>query len=315
MPRYFKALTLTKPNGGVHPAVIVDDVPLRKFKPDDPFTPKAYDGLTDESSYSHYAWAFLRRNRFYQSMLDRRSDDDDLALWGYKPSPESPEMFGLMEEKPYTQSHDEGQPVRWWGIHSFVENLTNDDLQPPRIRDKREFKSVQVQIVFDIDALQGPDMSIASLQTDIARAFLVEKATAAGFHTEDMNAKQKPQDKFKARLRNLLCVADLMSPQMMSTNGGPSIATWATGTAQPSIQEIGKHLTDAGVEKNSSAASALGSEAFTTIYSWVFLKWLQFDNWSDNLDEIRKRNQVAQNIAMQRRKVRQELAQKSASTK
>ncbi len=304
MSPFLKALT--KAHSSVHPTSAIDDIPLRKFKPDGPFTSASYDGLTDNSAYSNYAWAFLRRNRFYQSMIDRRSDNDDLAFWGHKPSPESPAIFGLVDEKPYVESHDEGQPVRWWGIHSFVERLMDDTYQRPDMHAKRDFKSAQIHVVFDIDALMGPKRSAVHLQASIARAFLLEKAVAADFHIEDAKP-QKPQDKHKSRLRSMLHIADLVSPQIVSDDGkAPIGATWVTGTTAPTQQYIAKALTNAaGAEVTPTSISALGSEAFDYIYGWAFLKWLQFDNWTDKLSDIAAQNKAAQELATQRRKARQ----------
>lgn len=60
-----------KKHRGLHPPLVAEYLPKKKWlKIPSPNNENVYWGLTDQSSYTEYAWAFLRRNRFYQQLCD-----------------------------------------------------------------------------------------------------------------------------------------------------------------------------------------------------------------------------------------------------
>lgn len=216
----------------VHPELLADHIPACKFKSEDRVSENSYDNLTDDSKFSDYAWAFLRRNRFYQALVDKRNDAIGLELWGHKPSTESPAIYGLTDLKPYDEPSGKGVPLTWWGIHSFAERHTKPHTQRKGVRDKIDFKKAQVHFVFDIDAVLGPGTTAIDIQVKIASNILFKLASDA-----DFNKGKRLQKPPKAHLRSMLRVADLLSPERdVKLNDGEN-----AGDVAPLLWDIELH--------------------------------------------------------------------------
>ena len=197
---------LTRARGDVHPEQMAEFVPVHLFKPKYDDNPVSYDSLTDVSSYSDYAWAFLRRNRFYQNKFDQNKKFrmfQDIRLWGYTPPSEYAEPYwGLMSDKegntkPYWENHGAGDKVLWEAIHGFyyffsdrngIERNIIEKYKIPRVipcetapgmsfgvteRNQRAF-------VFDADAMLGPGSTTIDIQLSIARAILLNDIKQLG---------------------------------------------------------------------------------------------------------------------------------------
>lgn len=108
--------------------------------------------LTGQDSYNEFAWEFLRRNRFYQAMLDGRKRQVPDSKWGYAWHPDAIRTHGLVRLKPYEEAYGDGDPPAWIGLDSFAEMLPTSvgmafktvpiDLRPG-----------QVAVVFDVAGL------------------------------------------------------------------------------------------------------------------------------------------------------------------
>lgn len=79
--------------------------------------------LSVQSSYHEFAWECLRRNRFYQALVDQRINAVPDAEWGYRWHASAPRSHGLVRIKPYCETYHEGNPPAWIGLDSFAERL------------------------------------------------------------------------------------------------------------------------------------------------------------------------------------------------
>lgn len=105
--------------------------------------------LDEYTPYSVFAWEFLRRNRYYQALVDRRKNAPPLDVWGYQWHESVPFTHGLIKLKPYWEAYQEGEPPMWQGLDDFL-------IQLPQSIDlaEREFTTKlrpgQIAVVLDI---------------------------------------------------------------------------------------------------------------------------------------------------------------------
>ncbi len=271
---------LKQSHGGVHPELLDQVIPDKAFKTDDRNNPDSYDHLTDKSLFSDYAWAFLRRNRFYQSEADKNRPDYSIELWGYQSHPGTPANCGLMKHKPYHELHDQGVTLEWEGIHSFFERHTAHYSQQPSSRSKLDYPTTQFHVVFDMDDVLGPSANAIDIQLSLTREILLKRAAKMGLNPT--MPVQQPDKKMKARLRSMLRVADLFSPERKTPDGDELVWDINAKPSMPSVAkrllpcDLGKCVTD---EQKAKKASALTNDAYKAIYHWELLNWLRFDPW------------------------------------
>jgi hypothetical protein len=134
----------TRPRKAIHP----ESTKLFNYKPSELTTTH----LSVQSSYSEFAWEFLRRNRFYKALVDRHEKHLTELQWGYRWRPEVSRTHGLVRIKPYTESYAEGEPPAWMGLDSFAEQLpTKVGLRSESV--SIELRPGQVAVVFDLAGL------------------------------------------------------------------------------------------------------------------------------------------------------------------
>lgn len=275
---------------GVHPELMADFVPLRVFKPKYDADPDCYDDLTDKSPFSFYSWAFLRRNRFYQNSFDMTKPQyANIELWGYRPSTNSPAIHGLMITKGYWENGPTAKaPLKWEGIHSFYDSFSDFRRRPKRPEERIEIPNVQIPFVFDIDSLLGPNCSAIDIQLQIARAIMLDRAQKLGIDVHQRNPEPiEGVIELKQRLRMLLRIADLLSPQRQdldpsSDPGGERQIVWETGRKAPSQGEIASRLPQVGKRQNTAKSMEISkavTEAYELMYEWRFLELLSYDHW------------------------------------
>lgn len=285
----------------VHPAVI----PMPNNKDE-------YGTLTDDSLYSEYAWAFLRRNRYYQRFIDHKSSDESMGDWGYLGCADRTPSFGLVSKKPYHEKFADGIAVKWQGLHDFYpQGMRRSGPIQSRLTELDWPKS-QIAVIFDIGPLLGENATAIDQQISLARIYLREIAKQSGF-----SSFERVRAPSKALLRAQLRIADLLSaPKDVSiatdsaARGKPAKKT-VVDTAIPSklftVGDLldekllplfdlkkfakGTHVDSTGGIKMANAnsgrqkavllkrASELAGHAWDNIYNWKFLRWLQFDNW------------------------------------
>jgi hypothetical protein len=177
--------------------------------------------------------------------------------------------------------HDEGVAIEWEGIHSFYELHCLRTSQQPSSRANLDFPAIQFQVVFNLDDVLGPSANAIDIQLSLAREILLARATKMGL-TPTMRVQQPDKD-MKTRLRSMLRVADLLSPEKRKS-GADYELVWDIN-ARPSLQAVAKRLLPCDLGKSVSddqkakKASALANDAFKAIYHWELLNWLRFDPW------------------------------------
>ncbi len=303
---------LAKPFGGLHPEVVANYTPVRAVKIPRKNTADEYGGLTDSSTYSEYAWAFLRRNRFYQRFIDE--DEKHIFTfsdWGYLSYPEAKPSFGLDVIKPYYDPFNWTPKVRWNGIHTFADRLSDVYPRHQGLLDIDQ-PGTQVAVVFDIDALLGTNTTALEHQIKMAEKRLWALSEAAGIRRKALG-----KDPDKHLLRAQLRVADLISnpAEIRSAQSSKQdLSIFQDEAGRLSISEIAmnflpefdikeskqkahpKSINDqmlASVNLNAAQAalanktsrikrvSTLLSAAWNNIYNWQCLNLLQYDDWSD----------------------------------
>lgn len=211
--------------GCIHPRLVANYKSIKPLKPPRKNTADQYGSLNDESTYSEYAWEFLRRNRFYQVMIDQVTPSFNLDDWAYKAAPSYAPSCGLLEPyKHYSENFDDNNPPRWesfWQIASRTQDAM-------AFRRHRKFTAVdypdlQVAIVLDLVPIFGPGTIGLRKQAEIAIK-KVEECLKKG------NSVPEPDDtddygsaycKNKGDLRRYLRLADLLScPQAVKTDDG-----------------------------------------------------------------------------------------------
>lgn len=110
--------------------------------------------LDQYSSHAEFAWEFLRRNRFYQALVDKRKDVPPLDDWGFKWHPNAEPTHGLVKVKPYWEAYYEGEPPQWRGLDDFLAQLPKD-CDPTRREFKTTLQPGQIAIVLDIGGTFG----------------------------------------------------------------------------------------------------------------------------------------------------------------
>ena len=108
--------------------------------------------LSVQSSYHEFAWECLRRNRFYQALVDQRGNAIPDAEWGYRWQITAPRVHGLVRLKPYWEAYTEGDPPAWVGLDSFAEHLpVSVDMAPKSV--SLNLQPGQVAVVIDLAGL------------------------------------------------------------------------------------------------------------------------------------------------------------------
>jgi hypothetical protein len=308
---------VTKRHRGVHPPDVARPklpVPISEDNSE-----SSYWGLTDESSYAEYAWAFLRRNRYYQHLCDKRQPKIPLSIWGYRSSPDREWGYGLTRLKHYSTAYADGTP-QWDGIHPFVQQLGLLRVQQrarPGAGLSVDHPNDQVAIVFDLGPLLGRGTTVIDIQLELARAHL-HALTLAYSPDEvgeaDRESGVRPRGvtrPTKKLLRAHLRVADLLSsPERLAIAKEPDPESSAAKRIATALRNLSQNYSPTSPvplktsdivdliptydlkrtsqnkqslpskDQRLNRASELAGGAWENIYKWRMLGWLQFDDWS-----------------------------------
>jgi hypothetical protein len=124
---------LVRPTGKFHPEQVANFASDKVVALARSFTKNKYGNLTDKSTYVEYAWEFLRRNKFYQALIDAHTDDKvphyQLPSWGYRQSDGSEQNSeweyhcGLWREpyKHYSEAYSDD--LTWYPIEYLRQNM------------------------------------------------------------------------------------------------------------------------------------------------------------------------------------------------
>lgn len=204
------------PGKVVHPTLVANYTPKQQFKIPLQGDAKHYGSLTDESPFAEYAWEFLRRNRFYQAMIDDVNPSFNLDQWGYSAGPGHVSSCGLAEPyKHYAESYTENPPV-WWPLWA-IETRLQDTLKSRKFeRLDNDYPGLQVPFMFDVSPVFGPGSMGLQMQADLA-VMRIEKYLKSRNKPTPRGLVYRPG---KPKLRILLRLADLLSyPQKVESEG------------------------------------------------------------------------------------------------
>ena len=124
---------LKSPHSKFHPVQVADFQPDKSVCQKRSFTKNKYGNLNDQSTYAEYAWEFLRRNKFYQALIDTGTDNRaphyPLPSWGYRQSDASEQNSeweyhcGLWREpyKHYFEAYSDD--LGWYPIEYLRQNM------------------------------------------------------------------------------------------------------------------------------------------------------------------------------------------------
>lgn len=289
--------------GNVHPPAVAEFQPKEKIKAPGVKSAKAYGTLNDGSSYSEYAWEFLKRNRFYQAMVDKRTPAFDLAQWGYRPTPAHEVGFGLKHVKPYTESHADAIPD-WAPIAAWTERLQHTIDHFKNHQPQIEYPGEQVAVVFDLAPICGPGTIALQTQAALAVKFLERlvnerahistkvKAPAPARPASESSTEPLAEPKnrpSKRLLRSYLMIADLLTSTKPALDETLPVARQNTKPKMPTMEEVAKLLPH--YDENNGKAEKLtdaqrltraydyAGAAWGLIYGWECLNLLKFEDW------------------------------------
>lgn len=272
-----------RPRSEFHPHEVADQFPLHSFLPNEPGDASRYGILTDETPFRHYAWEFLRRNRFFQLQQDRQNrrqqgGDDDIE-WGFQPSQDRLPSTGLSNVVHYSRDYiSETVEKKWHGKPVVVQwEIATDMLSrltvPKRLRShsaELEYEESQVSIIFDLVSL-APGVAAIDLQLEIARERLIALAAMQG----NLLAK-RPSTPSRGKLRNLLRIVDLFSCPDRRTVGEVTETYFKKYKLVHELQLADKKSTKKSREGH---VGDLLDRAFSYVYGREYLQLLAFDPW------------------------------------
>ena len=227
--------------------------------------------LDIDLSYSELAWEFLRRNRFYQAMVDGHSKAQSVSKWGHQWDVRVPRTHGLARTKPYWETYQDGEPPSWLGLSSFAERLptsTSMDAKAVMV----ELQPGQVAVVFDVAGIIS-GQSPWDIQAWATRERLMEMCKR-DFHTTAIAGKPLHRKVLVRRLR----MFDLLSL------GGD----WSLERASVELQYRRKRTTqlhngkinpfqNLGKLETLTAAFDHANEAYRLVYRHEYMELLRGD--------------------------------------
>jgi hypothetical protein len=274
----------------IHPAQLSFFKPKLKVPNPKNRNSKSYGFLDDNSSYAKYAWEFLRRNRFYQALIDGVHPSFSIDDWGYRATASHEAHFGLRQKKAYSQEYEE-IPPHWWPIAEVEDRMRPIHPNTRLNTVSLEYPRDQIAVVFDLSPGFGPNTVALRTQADLIVAHLqclvIQRAKLRG-HKIDKVPEQvnKPS---KQLLRTYLMTADLLSnPQYLRTNDNEELPIAMRRFRAPSISpdDAFKILAKSGIsgaEANSlpkgNPVYRFAEKAKAHIYGWHCLTLLKFDTW------------------------------------
>lgn len=292
-----------RPRSGFHPQEVAAQYPEHSFSPNEPGDSSRYGILTDETPFRHYAWEFLRRNRFFQQQQDRQSagqqGEDDNIEWGFQPSQDRLPSTGLANLVHYSRDYI-SKPVKEKSLSKLIVvqwEIATDMLSRLRAPEgpgsrsvELEYEESQVSIIFDLVSL-APGTAAIDLQLEMAR----ERLFALAAMRENF-LPRRPSTPSRGKLRNLLRIVDLASCLEGRKIGDVSETYFKKYKSKHELQMADKQLTKKSREGH---VGDLLDRAFEYVYGREYLQLLAFDPWpwidleSDDQRQARETLQTA----------------------
>lgn len=267
---------------GFRPRGMTHYTPKYSIEKGDLFAEEArYGHLDDSTSYAEYAWEFLRRNSFYQRMIDNTAPQH-IELWGYLPSPGHLPHFGVCRPIPYRNKYSTS--IRWEPIEQsrllIREAIMKTAGLGPANQPIIEVKGPQTALVIDLSEQFGPDCIGLRHQLEIAVEELASWMTKKQLKEEHI----KPS---KRTLRTYLQMADCLTyPQRLwaeSIKGyGPAHLITVDQAAEHLLFEavtfrlLSEKLREAEFKRRQDRAYRYAKQAWDYIYKWKCLNLLTY---------------------------------------
>jgi hypothetical protein len=226
------------------------------FKPKDLGNSKVYDGLTDDSPMGDYAWAFLRRNQFFQMHQEHPLATPSDFDWGFDSTGLGTGTCGYDGDKPYHENACTGAKVSW----SILEHVAIYGLKSPEkdryVAPKRkELNESSLCMVFRLDDYFGAEIDTIDAQLAVAREVLLRRRSALGRGLPATKARRPDLP----TLRKILRLADILTPE---NSEAPFIM---------SREEIRCTLKEHGYEgENIDAMHTRIGEGIRSASSWIY---------------------------------------------
>lgn len=279
---------LKRPHAGFHPEQIKYFEPQKGMLKQRELTATKYDGLTNSSAYASYAWAFLRRNKFYQALIDADSKDfNSLSTWGYRQSDnvqsgaEWEYHCGLWTSKlhklkPYCEGYDEGTPLLWYPIEYVRQSICGGLGHNTTLEDK----TTQLHITLDLGHKFGPNVAGIDKQLEIARQCIEAryKARAGRVSLAELEVSVPK----KENLRRYLYIADqLTGKHSVKTDtqkrlSATEVPSKSLGQQELKVNEVAKRLSTK-LKDETHTIDSIGKDskkAFQYVYQWQCLALL-----------------------------------------
>ena len=254
---------LKSPHGKFHPVQVADFHPDKSVCQKRPFTKNKYGNLNDQSTYEEYAWEFLRRNKFYQALIDAgtggKAPHYPLPSWGYRPSDGSEQNSeweyhcGLWSEpyKHYFEAYSDG--LTWYPIEYLRQNMCGALGRATNLEDA----SSQLHITIDLGHKFGPNVSGLKRQLEIAEQIVTTYHQYLKGGTW-LNGELDIYPLKKGLLRRYLYVADLYT--QLESEKKKTTESWTDYIAN-NLKKVQPKLSETDVNKYAKSA-------FEYIYQW-----------------------------------------------
>lgn len=254
---------LKSPHGKFHPMEVAHYEPQKGMSQQRSFSKTQYDKLTDKSTYAEYAWEFLRRNKFYQALIDAGTGDKaphyPLPSWGYRQSDGSEQNSeweyhcGLWSEPYKHYSETYSKDLAWYPIEYLRQNMCGALGRTTKLEDANS----QLHITIDLGQKFGPNVSGLKKQLEIAEQIVTtyHQYLKGGAW---LNGELDIYPLKKGWLRRYLYVADLYT-QLESEKKKPT-ESWTNYIAN-NFKKVQPKFSETDVNKYARSA-------FEYIYQW-----------------------------------------------
>lgn len=254
---------LIRPTAKFHPEQVANFSSNKVVALARSFTKNKYGNLTDKSTYAEYAWEFLRRNKFYQALIDAHTNDKvphhALPSWGYRQnntngqSSEWEFHCGLWREpyKHYSEAYS--TDIAWYPIEYLRQTMCGKLGRTKTLEDT----STQLHITIDLGHKFGPEVSGLKKQLEIAEQIVTtyHQYLKGGAW---LNGELEIHPTEKRILRRYLYVADLFT-QLESEKKKPT-ESWTDYIAN-NLKKVQPKFSETDVNK-------CAKSAFEYIYQW-----------------------------------------------
>ncbi len=254
---------LVRPTGKFHPEQVANFSSDKVVALARSFTKNKYGNLTDQSTYAEYAWEFLRRNKYYQALIDAHTDDKaphyQLPSWGYRQSDGSEQNSeweyhcGLWREpyKHYSEAYSDD--LTWYPIEYLRQNMCGALGRSTKLEDA----SSQLHITIDLGEKFGPNVSGLKKQLEIAEQIVTthHQYLKGGAW---LNGELDIYPLKKGLLRRYLYVADLYT--QLESEKKKTAESWTDYIAN-NLKKVQPKFSETDVNKYAKSA-------FEYIYQW-----------------------------------------------